>query len=96
MGTTRTDLAAFVARLVAAAISFLYFILVLPHLQGFEPAKLASPWYAAAMVVALAWLPLLWLHVRTSSKHLSSVELAASFAPLVLFGGFFGLLFALA
>ena len=96
METTRIDLSASVARLVAAAISFLYFILLLPHLAGFEPAKLSSPWYAAALLVALVWLPLLWLHARTRGKRLSGVELAASFAPLVFFGGFFSLLFALA
>lgn len=96
MDTTRIDSAAAVARLVGAALSFLYMILAVPHLDGFAPAKLSSPWYAAALLVALIWLPLLWLHVRMSGKRLSAVELAASFGPMVLLGGFFGLLFALA
>jgi hypothetical protein len=90
------DLAASVARLVAAVISFLYMVLLLPHLEGFKLAKLLSPWYAAALLVALIWLPLLWLHVRTSGKRLSALELAGSFGPLVFFACFFGLLFALA
>ena len=96
METTRLDWAASLARLVAAVISFLYLILALPHLEGFEPANLLSLWYVAALFVALIWLPLLWFHVRTSGKHLSTLELAASFGPLVFFGAFFGLLFALA
>jgi hypothetical protein len=96
MEATRLDMAASVARLLAGAISFLYLLLALPQLDGFEPAKLASPWYAAGLFLTLAWLPLLWLHVRTAGRRLNGIELAASFGPLVLFAGFFSLLFALA
>ena len=94
MESTRLDLVASVARLVAGTISLLYLIVLLPHLDS--PANLSSPWYVGSLLVALIWLPLLWLHTRTIGRGLSGVELATSFAPLVFIGGFFSLLFALA
>ena len=95
METAGMDLAASAARLVAGVLSLLYLIVLLPHV-AFEPANLLSPWAAGSLLFALLWLPLLWLHVQTSGRGLSRVELAASFAPLVFMGGFFSLLFALA
>lgn len=96
MDTAQLEIAASVARLLGAAISFLYLMLLLPHLGGFQPANLASPWYVAAILVALLWAPLLWLHARTVNKRLSALELTASFSPLVLMCGFWGLIFAVA
>ncbi len=87
------NLAGSVARLAAAAMSFLYMILVIPHLAGFESSKLASPLYTGALLVAVLWMPLIWFHLRTTGSHLGAFGLAASFAPLALLLCFFTLLF---
>jgi hypothetical protein len=87
------NLAASVARLTAVALSFLYMLLILPHLAGFEPSNLTSPLYTSTLLIAVLWMPLLWFHARTTGAHLKPVALAASFAPLGLLFGFFALLF---
>lgn len=82
-----------VARVSAAVVSFFYMILLLPHLAGFEPENMTSGWYVAALTIAFSWVPILVMHARARQLD-ERLLLALSFAPMILFVGFFTLLFA--
>ena len=87
--------AASIARLAGALVSFLYMILLAPHIvsSGIEPANLTNGWYAGALATAVAWIPILILHgAARRVKRRALVFL--SFAPMVFFTTYFALLFA--
>lgn len=81
------------ARLFAAFISFAYMLLLVPHFRSIEAQSFWSLWFLAAMALALAWLPLIWLHAKSTSK---AIHPLFSFGPMVLMVTYFGLLFAVA
>ena len=82
-----------VARTSTAAVSFLYMIGLMPHLGGFELEKLTSGWFVSALAIAFFWVPMVVIHVRARRLD-KRLLLALSFGPMILFVGFFALLFA--
>lgn len=87
------DRAAAFARLTAAAVSFLYMMLLLPHLLGVQAESFSSLWFWGGLCVALSWIPILIVHPRIARDG-SLLALALSVAPLALIAAFFTVLFA--
>ena len=88
-----------VVRIAVAGISFLYMLLVSPHLiSGGIQLHLENMRYAiydAAIVVAFGWIPLIVLHLRAdriSTKYLVLLSLL----PALFVSGFFALIFVTA
>jgi len=88
----RVKVAAFICRVLAAVISFLYLVLLLPHFSGLTLGKLAYPWTLAGLLVAFLWLPVLLLE-RWFRRERGSIRTALSFAPLLVIAAFFMSLF---
>ncbi|MET3723073.1 hypothetical protein ABIC35_000978 [Sphingomonas trueperi] len=74
-------------------ISFLYMLMLLPHLGGVELDSFRFPWFLGAFFVAISWMPLWALYRRFNRDSIFPVVML-SFAPLALFGVFFSVLFA--
>ncbi len=83
---------AFIARIGAALVSFLYMLILLPHIEGIEAHHFSSIWFLGAWIVALVWIPLLLLQRRLDQLE-EPVIIGLSVAPLFLFAIFFGMLF---
>jgi hypothetical protein len=89
--------AASISRIAFVVVSFLYMILLLPHLahEGVQLSKMSSGWYVAALLVAFGWVPGMALHLRSDqlNRQWSSI---LSFLPALFAGCFFILLFSFA
>jgi len=80
--------AAFIARVLAAAISLVYLVLLVPHFSGLTLEKLTYPWTLTGVVVAFLWLPVLLFH-RWFGTEGSPLRTALSFVPLLAIMAFF-------
>jgi bacteriorhodopsin len=76
-------------------VSFLYMVILLPHIGAITADNLASGWFLIGVAVALWWVPLLWAHLKLKPTD-RPLYLAMSFAPVVMFAIFFSTLFLLA
>lgn len=75
----------------ATVISFMYMLLLLPHIAGITAEHFTYIWFWAGLAVALLWMPLIWTYGRLSPQD-SHLQAALSFAPLGILLIFFCLL----
>jgi hypothetical protein len=83
--------AAFAARVFTAAISFLYFLVLLPHFRGITPRHFQSGWFLGGIAAALLWIPLL-LREAGILRLGAARDLQLSLTSILLLGLFFALL----
>jgi hypothetical protein len=76
---------ALIARIVAIAVSFLYMILLLPHVTGLGAGHFTNGWSLSGIAVALLWIPLVRFHGQIQRSDQARL-MALSFIPLVFVG----------
>lgn len=87
--------AALVARISAAAVSLLYMLVLLPHFRGITAEHFSSGWFLGGIIIAFAWVPLLFLHHPLARKS-GSLHIIFSFAPAVVMTAYFSALLTVA
>lgn len=73
---------------LAATISILYFMILLPHFGGINITHFQSLWFVAGMAIALIWIPTLLIGRRFTHRSGARYTILC-FTPLILEAGFF-------
>jgi hypothetical protein len=87
--TSEMRLAASIMWAITAVISFLYFLLLSPHMPYISRDHFESGWFLAGMAVAFLWLPFL-LRRAWKPKLSESLDLQLSLISILAIAVFFG------